>query len=90
MTKDTHTYFKYVGKFYIEASRGAGAKSVTLLWIRLPLEELKCLLFPLSRFGVGTKRGVQFRYSTRNSIALDSAENGEQRVLIVGFLCLPY
>ena len=37
------------------------------LWIGSPLEELKYLIFSFLRIGVETKRGVEFRHSTRNA-----------------------
>ena len=50
-----------------EASRGAGAQSVTKrdwLWIRSPLEEIKYLfkfIFSFLCSSVGAMRGVEFR-----------------------------
>ena len=55
---------------FIEASRGAGAQSVTVdwLWVRSPLEEMIYLfIFPFLRSGVQAKPGVDFRHSTRNA-----------------------
>ena len=43
------------------------------LWVRSPLEDLKCLfkfIFPFLRFIVEAKRGVEFRHSARNAFTI--------------------
>ena len=43
------------------------------LWVRSLLEEMKYLykfIFPFLRSSVQAKRGVEFRHSTRNALAL--------------------
>ena len=51
-------------------SRGAGDKRLTIitdwLWVQVPFEEIKYLMFSCLRSGVVAKRGVEFRHSTRN------------------------
>ena len=58
----------------VDASRGAGAQSVTVkstgCGFDSPLEEMKYLLkfkYPFLRYGVEAKRGVEFCHSTRNA-----------------------
>ena len=77
---------EYLYLNYFEVSRGAGAQSVTVrfysrwMWVRSSLEEMKYLfkfIFPFLRSGVGTKRGVEFRHSTRNAFKIRrKEENG--------------
>ena len=55
----------------IGASRGAEAQACDCkrdtLWLRLPLEEIKYLIFLFPRSGVQVKRGVEFRHSIRSA-----------------------
>ena len=62
----------------MEASRGAGAQSVSVkpdwLWVRSPLE---LFIFPFLRSGVEAKRGLKFCHSTRNASRIrQKVENG--------------
>ena len=50
------------------------------LWVRVPFEEMKLLIFSFNRSGNETNRGVEFRRSTR-SIILNSVESGERKSL---------
>ena len=57
-----------------EVFRGVGAQVCDCkrdwLWVRSPVVKMKYLfkfIFPFFRSGVGAKRGVEFRQSTRNA-----------------------
>ena len=50
------------------------------LWVRVPLEETKYLIFLFPRFGNDAKRYVDFHHLTLQNVA----ESGEPRMLTLG------
>ena len=55
---------------FFETSHGVGSAKCNCkherLWVRFPLQKNKYLIFSFHGSGVEAKRGVEFRYSTRN------------------------
>ena len=77
-----------------EASRGSGAQECdskhVRLWIRVPLEELKYLIFCVLLSGFEAKRGVEFRHSKRSAPELSGKCEADYLITWVSHLGSAY
>ena len=90
MYMNNNVYEAYIwGQSYIAQGDKCDCKR-DWLWVRSSLEEIKYLykcMFPFLRYGVETKRSIEFRYS-KSQCLQNSTKYEERSVLALGSLCL--